>query len=325
MPVPLPNNDFQDPLWREAYDKCLGDEANAADNEAAPIHARMLGYCMREAHGRGSDNIARAIVVCHNDQEKFTQVAYRYIHHFLRCFRSAKGRTPTPSTHPSLPAFDDTQQAAADFLKEPPTNHATAKHKALVRDRSKCMLTGEFDLNIYFTKPHLYTEGTPLCTEAAHIVSASSNAATSDEAERKYAAFVWDLLKSFGSTLSFEQLNGSGLHRLENIMTLCYDKHDSFDKLRLWLDSTVSRTPRTPYFELGYQKLTFTTDDPVNYPLPNPEYLRHHAAAARVAYMSGAGEYIERVLTDMEMASVLADDGSSVELLAAALVVNTVH
>ena len=65
--------------------------------------------------------------------------------------------------------------------------------------------------------------------------------------------------------------------------------------------------------------VTFTTPDPVNLPLPSPQYLRLHAAAARVAHMSGAGEYAEKILRDMEETRVLADDGSTAKLLAKVL------
>jgi len=56
-----------------------------------------------------------------------------------------------------------------------------------------------------------------------------------------------------------------------------------------------------------------------DYPAPDPRYLRIHAACARVAHLSGAGEYILTVLRDMETTVVLAKDGSSSDLLHHAL------
>ena len=35
-------------------------------------------------------------------------------------------------------------------------------------------------------------------------------------------------------------------------------------------------------------------------PLPNPIYLSIHATCCRVAHLSGAGEYIEKILEDLE-------------------------
>ena len=50
-------------------------------------------------------------------------------------------------------------------------------------------------------------------------------------------------------------------------------------------------------------------------PLPNPVYLRIHAAICRVAHLSGAGEYMDKVLEDLEDIRVLSNDGSSAHIL----------
>jgi len=57
--------------------------------------------------------------------------------------------------------------------------------------------------------------------------------------------------------------------------------------------------------------VTFTTPDAERLPLPSPRYLEIHAACAKIAHLSGAAEYIERVLEYVEEISVLADHGSS--------------
>ena len=54
-------------------------------------------------------------------------------------------------------------------------------------------------------------------------------------------------------------------------------------------------------------------------PLPNPNYLKIHAACGRVAHLSGAGEYIEKILEDLEDIRVLSKDGPSAHLLSFAL------
>jgi hypothetical protein len=52
-----------------------------------------------------------------------------------------------------------------------------------------------------------------------------------------------------------------------------------------------------------------------NLPAPDPRYLKLHAACAKVAHLSGAGEYIETIFRDMESMRVLAKDGSSAQAL----------
>ena len=49
--------------------------------------------------------------------------------------------------------------------------------------------------------------------------------------------------------------------------------------------------------------------------LPNPVYLRIHAACCRVAHLSGAGEYVDKILDDVEDTRVLSKDGSSAHIL----------
>lgn len=65
--------------------------------------------------------------------------------------------------------------------------------------------------------------------------------------------------------------------------------------------------------------VTFMSLDPERLPLPSPLYLRLHAAAARVAHLSGAREYVNKILLDMEETKVLSSDGSSALLLTEAL------
>ena len=64
---------------------------------------------------------------------------------------------------------------------------------------------------------------------------------------------------------------------------------------------------------------TFTTTDLKSRPVPSVHYLRLHAACARVAHKSGAATYIEELARDIARLTVLAEDGSSAGVLAAAL------
>ena len=61
-----------------------------------------------------------------------------------------------------------------------------------------------------------------------------------------------------------------------------------------------------------------TSQDP-RLPLPDPRYLKLHAAWSRVAHFSGAGQHVNRILSSLECAAVLANDGSSAGVLSAAM------
>jgi hypothetical protein len=53
--------------------------------------------------------------------------------------------------------------------------------------------------------------------------------------------------------------------------------------------------------------------------LPSPSLLAIRAACSRVAHMSGAADQVDQLLRDLQGTPVMAEDGSTAELLAARL------
>ena len=70
-------------------------------------------------------------------------------------------------------------------------------------------------------------------------------------------------------------------------------------------------------------KISLTSASP-QLPLPNPGYLEIHAACCRVAHLSGPGEYIDKLLEDLENTRILSEDGSSTHLLSFVLQQETI-
>ena len=70
--------------------------------------------------------------------------------------------------------------------------------------------------------------------------------------------------------------------------------------------------------ELVYPSVTFRTER-IDLPLPSPDLLKLHAACAKVAHLSGAGELIDDIQRDMESTPVLNENGTSANLLSRAL------
>lgn len=54
-------------------------------------------------------------------------------------------------------------------------------------------------------------------------------------------------------------------------------------------------------------------------PLPDPRFLDLHAACCKVAQMSGAAEYVDRLVRDLEEMQVLGEDGGSADVLVYAM------
>ncbi|SJK98913.1 uncharacterized protein ARMOST_02189 [Armillaria ostoyae] len=89
---------------------------------------------------------------------------------------------------------------------------------------------------------------------------------------------VLAVLKSFGYTI--EQLKGTNVHSLSNIITMQSDVHESFTRLEIWFEKTGCITPTPPYPTQSqphyaiqsispYPEITSTTPDNENLPVPS--------------------------------------------------------
>ncbi|KAK7468358.1 hypothetical protein VKT23_002873 [Stygiomarasmius scandens] len=182
-------------------------------------------------------------------------------------------------------------------------------------------------------------------TECAHIFPQSTNNGTSCTAATELhkldnAASFWTILERFGFPGISHELDGNKVHQLGNVMTLDHSIHHLMDKLSLWFEPAPDGIPYhynivtsdTAFKRLGVPRdITFSADLSIHkvlnpdldvaesdLPLPNPNYLHIHATACKVAHMSGAADYIDLIFRDMEV-DVLAEDGTSADLLAGAL------
>ena len=64
------------------------------------------------------------------------------------------------------------------------------------------------------------------------------------------------------------------------------------------------------------EKITFSSPNPATLPIPSPELIASHAACAKVAHLSGASAYIDRLDQDADdLVDVLACDGGSSDVL----------
>jgi len=53
---------------------------------------------------------------------------------------------------------------------------------------------------------------------------------------------MWAIMRRFGHEKLPDELNGSRVHRLENVMTLAPTFHMHFDQLKIWFVATVRLT-----------------------------------------------------------------------------------
>ncbi|EFI27097.1 hypothetical protein CC1G_15227 [Coprinopsis cinerea okayama7 len=127
-----------------------------------------------------------------------------------------------------------------------------------------------------------------------------------------FAGRAWAALQNFAGPMIIDvlgELGGDKVHRLQNGMTLDAGMHGLFDEMVFWFEEF--QRPNAPpnsnsYITTGIlgsgetvtfntTRTTFNSTRTSTLPLPDPRYLRLHAAICRVAHLSGAAAYLARL------------------------------
>ncbi|KAL0959469.1 hypothetical protein HGRIS_011179 [Hohenbuehelia grisea] len=247
--LPLATNELLGPglTARSVYSLVRAQEqsllaAGLSDKDVRMINIRILGWMMIfSSNDEMRAEMAIAIASCNNELDQLVILGRFYRDHWIRTFKKSKGHTPRESGHTSRPSFDTIALCVEHTLDPAPTSYQAAKQNALIRDGYRCMVTGIYEDNSYAKIDELRKEidashsaiGTVQC---AHIFSRSTNTNLGDDVKRAYAGAAWTVLARFGYTDFLEELNGTNIHRLSNLLTLDTNVHGWFDKLWLWFE-----------------------------------------------------------------------------------------
>ena len=128
--------------------------------------------------------------------------------------------------------------------------------QALVRDNWRCVATGLIDSNVPEDPPPEFA----IHTECAHIIPEATFFGVNPKSEQNptvhrcgyfvlcrathlhaqldYSASILVVLSRFRYDIS--SFNGEKVHSLTNVMTMQRDMHDAFDRLKFYLEATVS-------------------------------------------------------------------------------------
>ncbi|KAK0442704.1 uncharacterized protein EV420DRAFT_1074311 [Desarmillaria tabescens] len=320
--------DGLDANYTSAYETCLEFEKSAPANSDALIHARILGYLIIHSPSRTVlHEVVKAIQSCTGDYSELSQLGQIFIDYFIRPFKKFKGRTPASSDDSSRQSSDKLKRDLRSRIQEAPKTHREAKDRALVRDGFRCVVTGTYDqsaINEISASLDEIREAGTVYTQCAHIAPEFTYFDVIDQNnEVDPAASVLAVLKSFGYDV--EQVNGTKVHSLYNIITMESNVHDWFNRLEIWFEKTKAKNcyKLQNLYPLYRRRLptevTFTTPDNENLPVPSETLLTLHATCAKVANFSGAAEHIDKLDCDVEDLGVLASDGSSGGVLSSAL------
>ncbi|KAK0444206.1 uncharacterized protein EV420DRAFT_1768324 [Desarmillaria tabescens] len=312
------------PEVHAAFNLCLSLEARAPlvplphrNHPAVVVCARVLGFTLIEAPSDdGRDHMANSINSGNNDKTLLA-LGKNYIERLLRS-NLQRGEHLLRRSIPLVRISMIRRRLCKYILQQASLNYSTAKQAALVRDGFHCMIKTHLYEDQYFGRNEsTIVAQDPECNvstlRCVHILPEGLN---SDLGSIEVPTDK-SMMYMFG--IHMEELNGAGIHRLENILTLNPSFRDFFDQLGLWLEA-VDNQPNT-----------YTVVSTLALPLPSPAYLAIHAACCRVAHLSGAAEYVEKVLQEEEeireqvgSMCVLAEDGSSMDLLERYIAVHVV-
>ncbi|KAF5376412.1 hypothetical protein D9615_008587 [Tricholomella constricta] len=301
--------------YYQAYTRCL--ELELASNDIREnntwhftplLAARVLGYLLIHAPTEDGRSLLSREITASTDTEALHLLGRKYNDNLIRVFQ--RSRTATPHVLDG----DERNDISDSALAELATEHWIMRHRALIRDGFQCPLTGYHEFSINYPKRSE--------TRAAHIIPVFEKVNTAGVKP------VLALFERYGGISITDELLGKDAHRLENLITLQLNAHIFFRVLNIWLEKTpVPNEYRLEAKHNAYvgnrpigdnRIITFSSSE-LGYSPPSPRYLALHAACAKTAFLSGVGQWNERIMEDLQWSSSLDSQGQSADLLAAAL------
>ncbi|CDO70811.1 hypothetical protein BN946_scf184801.g2 [Trametes cinnabarina] len=270
--------------------EAAGDKATT-DLKALVVYARVVGYLLLfPPSDIARDALLGEVASCNDSSkpdpfEALYGLGKSYVSHIISLFKSARGKTPTPESHPSRPSFDRLQADHLQELQPSPRDHSSAKKSALVRDNFRCMVSGKVDDNseragLTQRLPNEMITVTQCCHIFPDALEAVSPARHGDKEQA--VSSVWTFLDRFGFQDVCKELMGATAgfnpHHLENILTLEINAHVLFDRLDLWFEAVegqpnmyhVGITSKRTHADFGWPQMVHFISHHQGLPLPNP-------------------------------------------------------
>ncbi|KAI1795684.1 hypothetical protein LXA43DRAFT_1167307 [Ganoderma leucocontextum] len=292
----------------------------------------VLQYAPNE---KGKANVANKILHCGDafkgpqkeDSCHFAQLADFFWRNIIVPVRVSGGKTPQPQSRTSCSG-----STSADAFRSPAGTEAvnalnSVMDAALRRDKHRCVISGKVDPETIASGLGALTGTGFEVSRVAHIIPFSlrnsvgySSSSASASASAAHLPSIWCALECFGG-ISLANLMHAGINSLDNVITLSATLHRYFTALQVALEP-IPDVPNT-YKVLTWGKVaprlglskTVKLFTPTDVPLPNPAYLALHAAICKLVWASARAEELTAVLDDLEEVTLLAEDGSSANLI----------
>ncbi|KAM5540234.1 hypothetical protein V8D89_006053 [Ganoderma adspersum] len=299
----------------------------------------LLAVLQYAPNDKGKANVANKILHCgaaYKGPQKdnschFAQLSDFFWQNIIVPVRVTGGKTPQPRSRTSYSGV-----ASADAFRSPAgteavnalnsvTDAVCLTGHALRRDRHRCVISGKVDPEAIASGLGVHIGTGFEVSRVAHIVPFSLRnsvgySSSSTSASAAHLPSIWCALECFGG-MSLANLMYAGINSLDNVITLSATLHRYFTALQVALEP-IPDVPNT-YRVLTWGKVAprlglpktvklFTQTDVL---LPNPAYLALHAAVCKLVWASARAEELTAVLDDLEEVTLLAEDGSSANLI----------
>ncbi|KAK0657948.1 hypothetical protein B0T16DRAFT_402788 [Cercophora newfieldiana] len=256
------------------------------------------------------------------------------VNNFFLPLRAATNKTPQPS--PVYHAVVQQAQAQAeqqriqDFVGTPERLSAL-RGTCLARDRHRCVITHAFDTmeakERWKQLPAQDDDGNPLggndtygYLEVAHIIPyALTKEEDSGLNESRKAAIA--ILNMFDNDVIY-LIEGTDINRPCNAITLSQDMHQCFGHFDIFFKRIADALPNTyqiqtflPFLAGGRFPITRTLFTHPSIDPPSERLLALHSAIGHILHLSGAGDYVQAILNDMETGVVQQDGSTQLGLL----------
>ncbi|KAH7925157.1 hypothetical protein BV22DRAFT_1195403 [Leucogyrophana mollusca] len=273
-----------------------------------------------------------------NRNEEIIALGLRLRNYLMCVSRSNAGPTPS-STNSARSSFEVHKSEMIKAMAKVDKTKKDVKELALERDGYACMITGHFDRESAIRFPEIKERARAfgrglVITQCAHLFSESAQSSHDPE----YAATAFAMLTLFGLAEQVRGLLGQ-VNSLRNVFTMAMSMHTIFDQYGFWLEEvpgmtntydvcshndaffdSVEKPPRRVTFQVDPAVVAECEKEGIPPPdLPDRTLIAIRSACARVAHLSGAVEQMDEVQRDMEATTVLANDGSTADLLSSLL------
>ncbi|GIJ98286.1 hypothetical protein Aspvir_000402 [Aspergillus viridinutans] len=285
-----------------------------SDTSDDAVHVLRETFKYLPADGRR--NLAQDIVQA-GAQGKLKQLAQSIITGLLTPLKVAGDKTAEVTPSPRIGLEDSLESLTAMTDKSMTrAQQQQLREEALWRDGNKCVISGEYDVNLNDEYPDEVTAD----LETAHIIPFAI-AKFDNDAERQ-RMIVWvNMFRYFPSIRSRLNFHYDQINSLTNVMMLSDMIHKQFGRFSLTLEptdtlnqyrlKTFPSCTRNLRYHLPKSGVVNLICHDGRYPLPSPELLQLHCSVANILNATGRGEKIDRILRDYVATGALARDGST--------------